>query len=268
MDESESKPRFAWQPLTPHGVGAFAEAPFGRVLLVQFIVALLASATVVWFVRFSWFPVVRTAIGRLPVQGQIVNGRLDWHAESPITLAEGKYLAFTVDLKHKADLRSPADVQVEFGEKNFRVISLFGFLQRSYSPAWRLGFNRDELGPWWGAWSPAILAIVAVSVGFGLLLTWAALGSLYSVAVWLIAFFADRKLSFWGSWRVAAAALMPGALLLTTGILLYGLGTLDLVGLLAAVAIHWVLGWFYGVGGALCAPRHPVDQGLKQNPFI
>ena len=36
---------FAWEPLTPRGVAAFARARLGRLLLVQFIAALLASGT-------------------------------------------------------------------------------------------------------------------------------------------------------------------------------------------------------------------------------
>ena len=57
---------------------------------------------------------------------------------------------------------------------------------------------------------------------FGLLLTWALLATLYFFPVWLVAFYTDRDLNFRASWKVAGAALMPGALLLTLGIVLYG----------------------------------------------
>ncbi len=39
-----AEPTAAWEPFTPRGVAAFAGAGFGRLLLVQFIVALLAAA--------------------------------------------------------------------------------------------------------------------------------------------------------------------------------------------------------------------------------
>ena len=73
----------AWQPLTPRGVAAFARAPLMRLLLVQFIFALLAAIAVVWFLRTAWFPTVREAIENLPAQGEMKSGKLEWTADSP-----------------------------------------------------------------------------------------------------------------------------------------------------------------------------------------
>ena len=53
-----AEPTFAWEPLTPRGVAAFARANFSRLLLVQFIVALLAAASVVWFLDDGCFPTI------------------------------------------------------------------------------------------------------------------------------------------------------------------------------------------------------------------
>jgi hypothetical protein len=39
----------AWQPFTPQGIAAFASAPVKRLLLVQFVLALFAAISVVWF---------------------------------------------------------------------------------------------------------------------------------------------------------------------------------------------------------------------------
>jgi hypothetical protein len=258
---------FAWQPFTPRGVAAFARASLGRLLLMQFVVAVFASATAVWFVRAEWFPVIRTAISHLPPHGRIFSGKLEWQAETPASLAEGRCLAFTVDLNHQGKRRSPADFQVEFGNADLKVFSLFGFIQYPYPPALTFPFNQPELEPWWGAWAPPILAIVAGTVLAGLLLTWALLASAYSVPVWLLAFFADRDLSFVGSWRLAGAALMPGALLLSCALLLYRLGTLGLIELLVAAAAHWVAGWVYAVLGALSTPQRSIIAGEKGNPF-
>ena len=41
-----SEPTFAWEPLTPRGVAAFARASFGRLFLVQTIVAVGAVLAV------------------------------------------------------------------------------------------------------------------------------------------------------------------------------------------------------------------------------
>jgi len=83
----------------------------------------------------------------------------------------------------------------------------------------------------------------------------------------LVGFFADRQCSLGASWRLAGAALMPGALLTCGAILLYGLGTLDLVRLAAAGAAHWVIGWVYLFVSPLCLPRRAEKTAARVNPF-
>ena len=87
MDDS---PPTAWEPLTPLGVAAFARAPLRRLLLVQFIVALLVGGTVVWLLRDAYFPTISAAIAQLPAEGEIRSGQMDWRGESPQLLAEGQ----------------------------------------------------------------------------------------------------------------------------------------------------------------------------------
>ena len=89
MNASDEKAQFAWQPLTVRGVAAFASATLGRLLLVQFIVALLAAGTVVWFLQRAWFPTIGEAIRQLPPQGEIRSGRLDWPGPSPVASGGG-----------------------------------------------------------------------------------------------------------------------------------------------------------------------------------
>jgi hypothetical protein len=266
MSASDDKTLFAWQPLTPRGVAAFARASFGRLLLAQLIVALIAAGAVVWFLRHAWFPTVSEAVRTLPTEGAISSGRLDWPAASPAWLAEGRFLALVVDLEHAGEARSPAHVQIEFGRTDFKAYSLFGSLQRAYPLSRTFAFNRTELLPWWGAWAPVILAIVAGAVVAGLMATWACLATLYTVPVVLIAFFANRDCNLAGSWRVAGAALMPGALLMCAALLLYGWGAFDLVRLMAAGAAHLVIGWGYVLASPLCLPRNLPAQP-KDNPF-
>jgi len=59
---ASAEPTFAWEPLTPRGVAAFARAKLGRLLLVQFIVALVAAASVGWFFDDGCFPTITAAI--------------------------------------------------------------------------------------------------------------------------------------------------------------------------------------------------------------
>jgi hypothetical protein len=129
-----------------------------------------------------------------------------------------------------------------------------------------VAFNRTKLGPWWGAWAPAILAIAAGLVAAGSMLSWACLATVHFLPVWLVGFFANRDLSLRGSWCLAGAALMPGALLLCAAIFLYGWGALDLVRLAVAAAVHVVMGWVYLFASPFWLPRHPAAV-MKANPF-
>src|SRR6516162_7860135 len=152
------------EPLTPRGVAAFARAGLSRLLLAQFIVALLAASTVVWFLHSSCFPTVRAAIRQLPASGAIDSGKLDWRGGSPQLLAEGKILAFDVDLKHAGQIHSPADVQIEFGRDSIRIYSLFGYTDFFYVADRTSPFNRTDLEPLWGAWAAEILFLAGAAV--------------------------------------------------------------------------------------------------------
>jgi len=264
MTASGSSPT-AWEPLTPRGVAAFARARLGRLLVVQFIVAVLAASAVDCFLDMGCFPTISAAVKQLPDQGEIRANRLNWHGESPMLLAEGGFLAFDVDLEHAGQIHSPAQVQIEFGKESVRVFSLLGYREWDYPSGWIVAFNRTDLEPLWGAWKPDILAIATGAVIAGLMLSWAVLATIYFLPVWLICFFAERDLNFRQSWRLAGAALMPGALLLTAAIAFYALGALDLIQMSFALGAHLVLGWIYLFISPLFLTR--ASPAEKQNPF-
>jgi hypothetical protein len=257
---------FAWEPLTPRGVAAFAHARLGRLLLVQIIVAALTAAAVDCFLDMGCFPTITAAIKQLPDQGEIRASRLNWHGESPALLAEGGFLAFDVDLEHTGQIHSPAQMQIEFGRESVRVFSLLGYREWNYPPGWIVAFSRTDLEPLWDAWKPDILGIATGAVIVGLMLSWAVMATVYFLPVWLICFFADRDLNFRQSWRLAGAALMPGALLLTAAIAFYALGALDLIQMSFAFGAHLVLGWIYLFVSPLFLPR--VSPSEKRNPFV
>ena len=268
MNEPGSPKRFAWEPLTPPGVAAFAGASLRRLWLVQLLFALLAATTVVWFLKTDLFPTVSTAIRALPAQGEIHHGTMNWLATSPQLLAEGSFLAFMVDLEHESQMRSPAHVQVEFGRNDVRLLSLLGYEQLPYPTDRIFVFNRTDLEPKWGAWQPPILWLAFLAVVAGLMFNWTVLATIYFLAAWLVGFFANKDLNFRASWKLAGAALMPGALLLTTAILFYGLGALDLVQLAAAFVVHFVIGWIYLLAAPLFAPKLAVAVVTEKNPFV
>ncbi len=265
---AQTKPPFAWQPLTPRGLSAFACAPLGRLWLVQLVVAIMVASVILWFLHRDWYPVVTSAIVELPDQGQIQNGRLEWDGEDPTVLAESPFLSIVVDLAHAGDARTPADLQIEFGLRDIKIYSLLGFSRFHYPGASDIGFNHADLEPWWGAWNPMILGIAALCTIAALFISWSILATLYFLPIWLLAFYADRKLDVGGSWCLSGAALMPGALFFTAGIALYGLGTINLVSLGMAFALHYIIGWIYLVLGTRALPRRPEITSGKSNPFV
>lgn len=261
-----TEPKFAWEPVTPRGVAAFARASFARLLAVQSIFALCAALVVVWLLATDFFPTVAAAINQLPAAGEISNGKLNWPDDSPKLLAEGDFLAFSVDLNHSGALRSPAQFQFEFGENSLCIYSLFGTAEIVYPPDQAFYFDRPDVQPLWGAWAPEILGLAGVAVFVGLLLSWTLLATVYFLPVRLLSFYANRDLNFRQSWRLAGAALMPGALLQTLAIVLYGLGASDVVQLCFAFAMHLVIGWIYLFVSVLFLNRTLPAE--KKNPFV
>ena len=260
-----TEPAFAWEPITPRGVAAFAQSSFERLFVVQGVVALIVAMSVSWLLSDGVFPTIDAAIENLPDIGSIHGGRLDWRADSPVILAEGGIVAISVDLDHSDTLHSPADFQFEFGRDTLCIYSLFGVAELEYPRGYIIAVNQPEAEPVWGAWAPNILAVAAVGTFFGMLVLWAALACIYCLPVWLICFFANRDLSLAATWRLAGAALMPGALLMTMALVLYDLRAFDLVQLCFAFGMHLVFGWIYLFVSPLFLKR--VLPAEKKNPF-
>lgn len=261
-----SESTFAWEPLTPRGVAAFAGARFRRLLLVQFIVALLAAAAVIWFIRTGCFPVIGAAIQKLPATGEILSGGLDWSGLSPEPLAEGRFLGIDVDLDHSGQISPASDLQIEFGRETIRVFSLFGYTDWPYPRGYIIAFNRTDLEPLWGAWSAEFLFIAGAAIVICLLLSWWLLATLYFLPTWLLGLYTNRDLNLRQSWRLTGAALMPGALLMAVAVVFYGVGFLNLVSLLFAFGAHFFIGWIYLFASLPFVARSPAAPN-RGNPF-
>lgn len=259
----------AWEPLTPRGVAAFARAPLWRLLLAQLVVALLAATLTGWFLKEELFPVVRAAIRQMPDEGEIRAQRLDWRGNSPARLAGNHFLGMGVDLDHSGQLARESQVQLEFGRRDLQitVAPLPGHFVVDYPAGWRIAFNRPELDSRWGAWEPELLAGAAMAVVAGLLISWTVLATVYCLPVRLITLYEDRDLNWGQSWRLAGAALMPGALFLTFGMLIYAVSSMALVQLGVIWALHLVIGWIYLFISPFFLPRHPSAETVRGNPF-
>jgi len=263
---ASAKSTFAWEPLTPRGVAAFARATTSRLFLVQFIVALLTAVSIVWFLHDGCFPTVSAAIQNLPVSGEIRSARLDWQGNSPQLLAEGRFIAFDVDPNHSDKIHPLADVQIEFGGETVRVFSLFGYTEWNYPPGYIIPFNRTDLEPQWGAWAMELPFMAGIMLVICLMLGWWLLATIYFVPVWVLGFFINRDLNLRQSWRLMGAALMPGALLVAAAVLLYNAGFLNFVSLGFTLAVNLILGWIYLVISLFFVPRiSSMSSGV--NPF-
>ena len=255
------------EPFTPRGVAGFARANYSRLLFAQIVFAALAAAAIAWFFYDGCFPTIQAAITNLPSSGEIRSGQLYWSGDPSLKLAEGRFLAFDVDLDHSGQFLSTSDLQIEFGRDSIRVFSFFGYYTDFFYPQHKiLSFNQTDLDPLWKAWRMEILFFIALIAAAALLASWAILAAIYTLPAWLFGFFTNRDLDWFGSWKLACAALLPGALLMTAGVLLYDLGFLSLVALIFVFGAHFVLGWLYLVFALIFFPRVSTATP-KGNPF-
>ena len=265
---SEDRPLpSAWQPLTPRGVAAFSRAPLGRLFVIQLIVALLVAGSVIWFLASVWFPTTREAIRQLPDTGVIQNQQLSSPHSATEPLVENRFLAFVMNVDGTGAPSLATDLRVEFHRQNFALCSLLGCLRLDYPRGSTVQFNRPELESWWAAWELTIYSASGVAVIVWLLASWLALATLYCPVARMYAFFKDRQLTVLGSWKLASAALLPGALLTAAGIVLYGLGLIDLLQFFLLWVLHLMVGWIYLFVSPLRLPRASDAASAPHDPF-
>jgi hypothetical protein len=262
-----------WQPLTFGGVAGFAHASTARLLAIQAVVASLVAGSVIWLLHHSWEPSFSRAITQLPDRAQIYDGGLQWPAEETVWLSEDLFLSLVV-------IPSPAptppghvgDLQLEFTPRELRVRSLLGYLPLPYPRGYQISLERSFLEPWWGAWRLPILVAVGAGTILFLLSCWALLAIAYAVVVRTVAFYADRPITTLGSWRVASAALLPGALLMAGAIVAYSLHHISMLQLLVVHGLHLLLGWIYILASPLKLSSDRTEIPFKKparsrNPF-
>ena len=267
MSEAPITSRQAWQPLTPRGVAAFAAASLGRLLLVQLLVAVMAAAMTVWFVSENWLPVVREAVQALPDSAAIHDGTLLWTNRTPVRLAENRLLALSVDAKDSGKLGREAHIEIALHDTHFIVASLFGYVQLLYPRGWTITLDRAQVIPWWGAWERPLLGLLAGAVVILLLTSWWVLATLYFPLVKAFAFYANRRLGWGGSWKLAGAALLPGACVVMAGVAAYGWLGMDLFQLGLFYLLHFVTTWAYIAASPFFLPKEPAAIQAA-NPFV
>src|SRR3954470_9384625 len=255
------EPVKAWQPLTFGGVARYGRDWLGRLLFACLVVAILTASTILWTISRAWFPVGEQAISRLPTGAEIRGGKLT--APQPILLAENLFLSFRLDPVGEGVPASPADIQVVLRPLHLRFRSIFGELPVQYRPEWTIPLNQAELGPKWEAWRPALLVCSFFGIIAWLFASWIGLAIVYSIPVRLLALSWRRRVSLWGAWKVSMAGMLPGAILLTVAIGIYGLRQIRLLELVFTWAIHFVVGWIFIIGGTYKLPL----KSATVNPF-
>jgi len=258
-------PQQAWQPFTPRGVAAFAGATLTRLVLVQLAIAALLVIALVWFLRIAWVPVITDAIQHLPDAGFIRRGELTFGAESPVRLAGNTRLGVVVDIAGMRGAGQIADLEVTFEKDRLVFHGPLGEWSQPYDRNYIISLNRPELEPAWGAWRGPLLAMVAIATVLSVLMMWWGVGLLYLPLVKLIAFFADRGVTWRGAWRLSAAAPLPGACLVAMGLMLYAFGAIDLLRFGLLHLLHVLTGLVFAITSPSFLPKIRATNG--KNPF-
>jgi hypothetical protein len=258
----------AWQPLTFGGVAAFGQARWLRLFAAQVVVAGLVGAGLIWFLSRNYSPVVAQFIEKLPATACLTNGQLS--GLSGAQISESKFLSLAITDDDDTAIDQSADVQIALHKDHMEVATLLssalGSLEFNYSTNANLDLSQSHLEPLWGAWHPIFLAAVGLGTIIWLFLVWSLLAALYTPVAKLVAWFGNRPLTWLGAWRLSSAALLPGAILLTLGIVLYGHQIVDLIGLGYFQTVHFVVGWIYVLLAPLFSPRANLPPPGR-NPF-
>jgi hypothetical protein len=258
------------QPFSIGGIAAFGQSGLRRLLFTQLLVGIVCAGAVLWGFAIAWMPVLQAAIENLPAHAAISGGELAWPGPAAMVLAENQTLSIAVDLDGGGDLGAAGDLQFEFGRSELRARSLLGYVAIAYSSTGTIPLNRQQLDPWWGAWKPALLAGLFLGTFVFLMAFWSVLALGFALPVRILAFYLDRDLKGWGAWKVAGAALMPGAMMMSVAILGYAYQQITLVHLLAAAGLHLILGLFLVAISPAWLPRQDMPLGPRprsRNPF-
>ena len=98
-------------------------------------------------------------------------------------------------------------------------------------------------------------------------LVWILLGLVYAPVAIIVAYINDRELSWRGGWRLASAAQMTGALLMSLVILLYGLQVFDLIQFIFFFGLHFFVAWVYVFAAPFFLPPVTEVPAADPNPF-
>jgi hypothetical protein len=254
----------AWQPLTFGGVARYAHDWIGRLFVTGVLVSIVATVAIIVTARRSVIPVIDQAVTQLPPGAEIRGGRFT--APKPMRLAENSFLSIRFDPLGETSARSTSDFEMIFGPNQLRARSIFGVAPFQYPLHWTINLNRAELEPWWGAWRITAYGYLSAGTILFLFASWITLAIPYAIIARIAALIFKRRVSLWGSWKLSVAALMPGAILFSVGIFLYGWSQIRLADLVGIWIAHFVVGWIFLAGAIFSLPRLDLSNPFEKEP--
>ncbi len=254
-------------PLTLPGTVAFSRRSAAWLLLVWLLLAGLASATCLWFIHSRWIPVAEESIESFPTTLLLENGEVDPLPTSEPIQHQNGFLSIVATGSTQSHGNLTADFQITITPNELRFHSLLGHLALPYPAETMIDLAPAFLKPWWKARKVPYTVVAFGTIMICLLVTWIGLASLYFFPIIVLAYFRDRRCQFWKTWRLGGSVLIPGALIMTLAILLYGFHLLNLLGLLVAAALHIVVPWLYVFGTIKHIPRVNAILPRGKNPF-
>ena len=260
------------QPFTPSGLAAFSRASINRLCLFQSFFAFFSAGVVTWCLAVGLFPVIQDFVGQLPDTGELRNGQLVLDETATTVRAANDWLSIAMDARE--DISStravPTGFEISLGRRTIQFCSLLGCLGLPYPPLWRAPFNRVELVPVWEAWRSVSLAGLGFAIFCCLIICWWVLATLYCWLPKLFAFLANRVLSFSGAWKIAAASLLPSALLAGMAMLGGVQGWISGSKSLGLFALHLIAPFVFMGLAVSTLPRYQWANAARMegNPFV
>ena len=256
-------------PLTFTGVASFASTGWGRLFLWQAVVIAAIAGSLMLLLGQHWSPVLDSAISKLPEQGGLTEGRLQWPETQSETLAGNRFLRIIVDPNGEQQHGQLADFQIELRSESWVVGSILGYLEFPYALQ-TFQINRTKQIPWWGSRRPFLLIGISLSIGLAYGFVCLLLGLIGFWPSKTVAYFSDRQGGFGPLLRLSTAAWLPPGALLSTASLCYALNLLPLMGFLIMIPIYCMVGWVYLFFSPFFLPcavhsgRNPFDGEEEQ----
>lgn len=233
----------------------------------QLLVAVLAAAVVVGSVHRIYGRAVEHAVAYLPEGAAIREGTLVWSATQPALLYQGPRISLVVEPSGSRETGLASDVTVTLEAHQLAVRTPAGWRAYPYPIDRLISLSPVDVTSFLLTWRTPFFLALAGAVVMGLLVSWWLLAAAYSVLLWPLALAFRRAASLGTVWRLAAASLLPGALLMIAATAIYATGQLNLVGWLLAQPLHLVVGWLYCAGSLVRLPSRD-DLITTANPFI